>query len=155
MGLKGDRHGGGTPTHQGPGIPPPLKEALLHTSPNFGKTGCPPPTNGQSLNRQRFGHLRGGDNRSTRKTGREPALPKGSPRMSQQPQGSKLPRLSQGGSSWGRGLPQNTLPQYPGRDPIPPGDQNQLPGLTHDLEPRVGMLTHKLSTSAVSKVVDH
>jgi len=52
----------------------------------------------------------------------EPALPKGSPECLSNP---KLPKEV----VWGKGLPKTLFPNTWERDTIPPGDQNQLPGL--------------------------
>ena len=84
MGLKGDRHWGGRSHHQGPGTPPlNIKrvppEVLSHSSPNFGKTGCPPPTNGQVSTASGVAICEGGTTDLLRKRGVNKRSPKGSP----------------------------------------------------------------------------
>ena len=83
MGLEGEAQGG-RPHHQGPGtlplnvkrVPP---EVPWHSSPNFGKTGCPPPTNGQVPTASGVAICEGGTTDPLRKLSVNKHPPKGSP----------------------------------------------------------------------------
>ena len=81
---------GGAPTSPRQNPPPLEKKGIPqkypHTVAQFWEDGVSASDKWPSSNRSRFGHLRGGDNRSTPKTGCEPVLPKGpSPRVSATP----------------------------------------------------------------------